>query len=131
MIIVTGAAGFIGSQIALSLKDHAPKDLILVDKLKAFQTTAYTKGLVAPDKFMEASHAFLGLLPEIKDVKWIIHMGAITNTAEKDLNELKKWNVEYTKTLWNYCTQNKVNFIYASSAATYGSGEEGFSDDHN
>jgi ADP-L-glycero-D-manno-heptose 6-epimerase len=130
MIIVTGAAGFIGSQIAKNLAPLFRDQIIAVDRLQAFHDRKYMDSLAKQLQFIEADAIFLKKLPSLKKVSWIIHMGAITNTAETDLTELKKWNVDYSKAIWNYCTENKVNLIYASSAATYGSGSEGFSDDH-
>lgn len=128
MIIVTGAAGFIGSQIANHLAQKDPTQLILVDKLDLFRQRNYTPRL-NDVRHVEAG-TFLAQLPEIKDLNLVVHMGAITNTAEKDISELERWNVEYTKAIWDYCTQNGVPLIYASSAATYGNGQNGFSDDH-
>jgi ADP-L-glycero-D-manno-heptose 6-epimerase len=127
MIIVTGAAGFIGSQIALHL-DQSGESLILVDKKKAFDQTGYVKGLKKA-RVIDAE-SFLGQLDKLTGVSWIIHMGAITNTGETNLAELKTWNVDYTKAIWSYCAKNKIDLIYASSAATYGGGEAGFADDH-
>lgn len=126
-VVVTGAAGFIGSQIANHIK---PDKVVLVDKLELFTKHNYSR----PAKTsitMEADGIFLKALPSLKDLSWIIHMGAISNTAERDAAALKKWNLDYTKTLWNHCTQNKINFIYASSAATYGDGKNGFKDDES
>ncbi|MDZ4678699.1 MAG: ADP-glyceromanno-heptose 6-epimerase [Oligoflexia bacterium] len=130
MIIVTGAAGFIGSQIALHLGLKENNPLILVDRFKYFNERKYTKPLVSTSQHIEASKIFLSQLNDLKDISMIIHMGAITNTAASDVEELKEWNVNYTKSIWNYCTQKQIPMIYASSAATYGSGAEGFSDDH-
>ncbi|MCC6277011.1 MAG: ADP-glyceromanno-heptose 6-epimerase [Oligoflexia bacterium] len=130
MIIITGSAGFIGSQIAKFLFNQGVKDLCLVDKLKAFNTNRYDPEIIKSSKVIEAHKIFLSQLGELQNVEMIIHMGAITNTAEKDPDLLKEWNFEYSKTLWNYCTQKKIPFLYASSAATYGSGTEGFSDAH-
>jgi len=127
-VIVTGAAGFIGSQIAARI---LPSSLILVDKLSLFKERGYNTSLLSSADIIEAEDVFFEALPSLGPLSWIIHMGAITNTAETDKVALKKWNVDYTKHLWEYCTQNKVNFIYASSAATYGKGENSFSDDHS
>jgi ADP-L-glycero-D-manno-heptose 6-epimerase len=127
-VVVTGSAGFIGSQIANCINCDK---LLLVDKLELFTKHNYSPKLVKTAKFVEADGTFLRDLPTLKDISWIIHMGAISNTSERDLNALKKWNVDYTKSLWNYCTENRVNFIYASSAATYGDGKLGFEDDES
>ena len=68
------------------------------------------------------------LLAPKERIECIVHMGACTDTAETRPDYLAKWNVDYTKALWNWCAQHKVPFVYASSGATYGNGEEGFSD---
>ncbi|CAM6005651.1 unnamed protein product [Sphagnum balticum] len=125
-VVVTGSAGFIGSQIAARLK---PDKLILVDKLKLFKEHNYTPTLFASSQLIEAENTFLNQLTSLQDVSWVIHMGAISNTAERDLEALRKWNVDYTKALWKHCSEKKINFIYASSAATYGDGTQGFEDD--
>lgn len=129
MIVITGAAGFIGSQIALKFF-RSKEDLVLVDHLHAFEERPYLNGLT-PDRFQrQDASAFLGKLPSYRDITHIIHMGAITNTAEKNTEALKKWNEDYTRSLWDFCCDRGIPFIYASSAATYGSGSEGFSDSH-
>jgi ADP-L-glycero-D-manno-heptose 6-epimerase len=127
-VVVTGAAGFIGSQIAARIR---PESLILIDKLSLFKDRGYNPSLLRSADIIEAEDVFFEALPSLGELSWVIHMGAITNTAETDLDALKKWNVDYSKTLWNYCTQKEVNFLYASSAATYGRGDKGFSDDHS
>lgn len=126
-VVVTGAAGFIGSQIAARIH---PDKLILVDKLSLFKERGYNPSLLESAELIEAETIFFEKLPSLGEIAWILHMGAITNTAEKDPVALKKWNVDYTKHLWDYCASKKINFIYASSAATYGRGENGFGDDH-
>ena len=129
MIAVTGAAGFIGSQIALNLAKNKEK-LLLVDRMVAFHERKYTPAS-NQIQFIEADGPFFDWLKtdSAKDLSCIIHMGAITNTAETDLKALAKWNVDYTKNLWKFCQEQNVNFIYASSAATYGDGTAGFGDD--
>src|SRR4051812_17699866 len=117
MIIVTGAAGFIGSQLAKNLSKRK-QQLLLVDRISAFEDRNYHQSLPQPFRLMEAEGTFLRELPGLNDVKLIVHMGAITNTAERDLDQLKKWNVDYTKAIWNFCAEKKVPLIYASSAAT-------------
>ncbi len=134
MIIVTGAAGFIGSKTALhfSRKGIEAEDLILVDKLELFSNRTYVQSLTLPDKqnLIEAKDKFLDTLPNLKNIDLIVHLGAITNTAETNQGELDYWNTEYSKKIWEYCAEKKVPLIYASSAATYGDGTQGFSDDH-
>jgi ADP-L-glycero-D-manno-heptose 6-epimerase len=129
MIINTGAAGFIGSQMALHFAG-SDTPLVLVDRLKYFSERKYTNSIQAPTQQIEAHKVFLAQLSEMKNVSLVVHMGAITNTAASDPEELKEWNVNYTKSIWNFCVKNKIPLVYASSAATYGAGDEGFSDDH-
>ena len=96
-ILITGAKGFIGSNLAERLKDH---ELILVD-LPNYHISYY--------------------MP--LDLDFVIHLGAITDTTETNVNKLKKFNLEYSKSLWDICSEYQIPFIYASSAATYGSSD--------
>jgi ADP-L-glycero-D-manno-heptose 6-epimerase len=137
MIVVTGAAGFIGSNIALSLCAQRPADsFLLIDHAELFKKYPYTHG-ISNKTYMDAEEFLKKLaLKEFSnsissDISIVIHMGAITNTGEKDTEALAKWNSEYTKSVWKFCCENKIDFIYASSAATYGDGRQGFSDDHS
>jgi ADP-L-glycero-D-manno-heptose 6-epimerase len=68
------------------------------------------------------------LIPHGEKIDWMVHLGACTDTAEMRKDFLDEWNVEYTKSIWNWCAQHKVPLVYASSGATYGAGEHGFSD---
>lgn len=126
-IIVTGGAGFIGSCVIRMLNDAGYKDIIVVDhicsteKWRNLVTKAYTEYIGRED--------FLKRLPEFSGkVSHVIHMGACSATTEKDFDFLYRNNFEFTKTLWKFCVQEKNSFIYASSAATYGAGEQGFDD---
>ncbi len=124
--IVTGGAGFIGSCLVRMLNDRGIEDIYVVDDIN---TTDKWKHLVNK-KYIGYYHKdeFLDVLPSLKDVKCVIHMGACSSTTERDFDYLYKNNFEYTKTLWKYCADNGAQFIYASSAATYGDGSEGFDD---
>lgn len=68
------------------------------------------------------------IIPHGEKIDWVVHLGACTDTAETRKDFLDQWNVEYTKSIWNWCTKHKVPLVYASSGATYGGGEHGFSD---
>lgn len=126
MIIVTGGAGFIGSCVVRTLNDHGYNDIIIVDNIAEtdkwmnMRNKQYTK-YVHKSKFLEE-------LPTYENVEAIIHMGAQSATTERNFDYLWDNNFEYTKTLWNYCADKQITFIYASSAATYGDGELGFDD---
>ena len=102
------------------------EDIIIVDNIAATDKWMNIRN----KKYIKYVHKseFLEELPEYEDVTAIIHMGAQSSTTERDFDYLWKNNFEYTKTLWNYCAEKQIQFIYASSAATYGDGEEGFDD---
>lgn len=125
-VIVTGGAGFIGSCIIRELNDFGVEDIIVVDNIAS---TDKWKNLVNK-KYIRYynKNNFLNELYNFKDFDYIIHMGACSATTEKDFDYLNINNVEYTKTLWNFCVENGIRFIYASSAATYGDGRFGFDD---
>lgn len=126
--IVTGGAGFIGSCIVRALNDRGIEDIVIVDNIAS---TAKWHN-IQNKKFREYIHKsiFLERLEKgrLGNVSAIIHMGACSSTTENDFDYLWNNNVEYTKSLWKYCTRQQIPFIYASSAATYGNGERGFSD---
>lgn len=129
MYIVTGGAGFIGSCIVRVLNDIGIEDIIIVDNIASTDKWMNIRN----KKYIKYVHKFefLAELPEYKDVKAIIHMGACSSTTELDFDYLWKNNFEYTKALWNYCSEKGIQFIYASSAATYGDGSQGFDDQMN
>ncbi|MCP4229956.1 MAG: NAD-dependent epimerase/dehydratase family protein, partial [bacterium] len=132
MIIVTGGAGFIGSNIVAALNQCGRDDIIVVDCLGADAKWNNLVGLSFAD-YLEKDD-FLEIITEDKadlgfDV--ILHMGACSSTTEMDASFLIKNNFEYTKILAEWCVENDVHFIYASSGATYGDGSQGFSDDHD
>lgn len=126
-IIVTGGAGFIGSCIVRELNDRGVEDITVVDhiaetdKWMNLRNKKYTK-YVNRDEFLAGLSSYAG------KVSHIIHMGACSSTTEKNFDFLYKNNLEYTQTLWKFCVENQISFIYASSAATYGDGAQGFDD---
>lgn len=127
MIIVTGGAGFIGSCMIRTLNDVGIEDIVVVDNINTTDKWLNLRN----KRYIKYVHKseFLNELPSYVGVTAIIHMGAQSATTEKDFDYLWKNNFEYTKTLWNYCSEKQISFIYASSAATYGAGEEGFDDE--
>lgn len=129
MIIVTGGAGFIGSCMVRTLNDHGKKDIVIVDNIASTDKWMNMRN----KKYIKYVHKskFLEELPTYENVEAIIHMGAQSSTTEKDFDYLWSNNFEYTKTLWNYCAEKQISFLYASSAATYGDGEQGFDDKMN
>ncbi len=128
-IVLTGGAGFIGSCMLRTLNDMGIEDVIVVDNIAE---TEKWKNLVNK-KYREYVHkeVFLEELLDggYEDIGAVIHMGACSSTTETDFDYLWENNVEYTKRLWEYCAGEGISFIYASSAATYGDGAEGFDDD--
>lgn len=128
MIVITGAAGFIGSGLVAGLLENAYKDLILVDDFnklekKSNHINKEVSSRVDREMFSE------WLDNNYKKVQFIFHLGARTDTAEFDSVLLAKLNTDYTKMIWSKCVDYQIPMVYASSAATYGMGENGFSDD--
>lgn len=126
MIIVTGGAGFIGSCMVRTLNDHGKEDIVIVDNISCTDKWMNMRN----KKYIKYVHKsdFLKELPTYENVEAIIHMGAQSSTTEKDFDYLWNNNFEYTKALWNYCAEKQISFLYASSAATYGDGKQGFDD---
>ena len=126
MIIVTGGAGFIGSCMVRTLNDHGITNIVIVDNVASTDKWMNMRN----KKYIKYVHKtkFLEELQSYENVEAIIHMGAQSSTTEKDFDYLWNNNFEYTKTLWNYCAEKQISFLYASSAATYGDGAEGFDD---
>jgi len=130
MIVVTGAAGFIGSCLISKLNKEGHTDLILVDdfsfekKSANYKTKQYAQAI--------ERKVFLEWVKEhANEVTFMYHIGAKTDTAEFNVDLLNELNLNYTKTIWNICTQHNIPLVYASSAATYGLGEFGYDDDES
>lgn len=130
MIIVTGGAGFIGSAVVWKLNEKGIDDIVIVDSLG---TSTKWKNLVNR-KFVDYldKDDFLDLVLDDEvpfDVEAVIHMGACSSTTERDADYLMENNYRYTAQLARWAVEKEIRFIYASSAATYGDGSRGFSDD--
>lgn len=125
-IVVTGGAGFIGSCIVRTLNDTGIEDIVIVDDIAS--TNKWMN--IRNKRYKEYIHKsqFLGKLSSFSDITTIIHLGAQSSTTEKNFDYLWSNNFEYTKILWEYCSERHIRFIYASSAATYGDGSQGFDD---
>lgn len=129
MIVVTGAAGFIGSYLVGKLNKAGYEDLILVDK---FNDPWKDLNLLKKKyrKFIDRDNIFTWLVKNARDVEFVFHLGANTDTTGEEVKLYQQLNVMYSQRLWNICAEINVPFLYASSAATYGNGESGFSDLH-
>lgn len=128
-IVVTGAAGFIGSRFARSCNDLGI-DIVSVDEPRYFETRAEHGDI---DFGHVESPA--GLLPLLerggRPPRAIVHLGACSDTTETDREYLDEVNTRYSQKLWLYAAENGVPFVYASSAATYGDGGNGYDDDES
>jgi ADP-L-glycero-D-manno-heptose 6-epimerase len=129
IIVVTGAAGFIGSCLTGFLNTKGYNRLILVDDFSKVEKTPNLEGKKYQQK-VEREQFFDWLAENKPEIGFIFHIGARTDTTEFDYSIHEHLNVEYSQKIWKYCTENKVPVVYASSAATYGSGEVGYNDDH-
>lgn len=129
MLVVTGAAGFIGSALVSALNAAGETDILAVDEFSRPEKQANLKGKNLRGQVDR--ERFLQELPQMEVPRAIFHIGARTDTAEFDYKLLAKLNVNYSKTLWDYCAKHQIPFIYASSAATYGGGEHGYADDES
>ncbi|MFK7947755.1 MAG: ADP-glyceromanno-heptose 6-epimerase [Saprospiraceae bacterium] len=128
MIIITGAAGFIGSVVASALNKAGREDLILVDDF----TKTYKSDNFAHIKHLQRIERmeFFDKINDLGQIDYIIHLGARTDTTETDVDLLDLLNLNYTKQIWEFCAKHQIPLIYASSAATYGLGEFGYNDEH-
>ncbi len=128
MIVVTGASGFIGSCLVSKLNQEGFEDLLIVDdfsdidKQKNLEGKKFSKKLDIKD--------FLDWFDKNgKDIKFVFHIGANSDTTESRKEIFDFYNLNYSKKVWEICVREQIPLVYASSAATYGSGEEGFDDE--
>lgn len=128
MVVVTGAAGFLGRTIVWHLNKQGYRDLLLVETRDAMPTMQNVNGIV-----------FSGVMTIDEFVRWepgrvpveaVVHFGANSDTLETDVDQVFAQNTEASKAIWRWCAKLNIPCIYASSAATYGMGESGFGDDH-
>lgn len=129
-ILLTGGAGFIGSCFLWKLNEKGVKDVIVVDELGATEKWKNLIGKSYSD-YIEKDDLLPALEKDLLKTKIdiVVHLGACSSTTEKDASYLIKNNYEYSKELALWAVKNKKRFIYASSAAAYGDGKKGYSDD--
>jgi len=132
MIVITGGAGMIGSVIGWHLNTELGRDdLVIVDHIaheEQWQNLAHRKYVqyLNREQLLDWLQGSNG--KPRTDIEAIIHMGAISTTTERDFYKLVENNIHYSQNLWYWCATNKVPFLYASSAATYGDGNAGYND---
>jgi ADP-L-glycero-D-manno-heptose 6-epimerase len=129
MIIVTGAAGFIGSCLVNKLNNKGIKEVVIVDDFSNPVKEKNLENKIYLEK-VQRDNFFDWLKENHGTVDFIFHIGARTDTTEFDKSIFDRLNLNYTKTLWTNCVNYSIPVIYASSAATYGMGEHGYADDH-
>lgn len=129
MIIVTGAAGFIGSCLITKLNNEGFKDIIAVDDFSKVEKSGNLEGKKLKEK-IDRNSFVAWFLKNNDKVEFIFHIGARTDTTEFRKEIFDELNVRYSQNIFTLCTQYRIPLIYASSAATYGLGELGYRDDH-
>jgi len=130
MIVVTGAAGFIASNMVDKLNAENFNDIVVVDKFDNPAKNKNLEGCKYKEK-VDRNEFFDWLDANYEEVEFIFHMGARTDTAEFDRELLWQLNTDYTKEIWKRCVDYQIPLVYASSAATYGLGEHGYVDDES
>ncbi len=129
-IVITGAAGFIGSCLTGFLNEKGFHQLILVDEFSRLDKVNNLKGKKYTHQ-VERDDFFQWLEIKKPEIEFVFHLGARTDTTEFDYAVHERLNFEYSQRIWDFCMLRQIPLVYASSAATYGSGELGYSDDHD
>ena len=130
MIVVTGAAGFIGSCLVSKLNKEGFNNIVVVDDFSKTEKANNLEGKTIQAKVGRKD--FIAWLKDFaKEVDFIYHIGARTDTTEFDKAIFDELNVNYSKAIWEICVEHQIPLVYASSAATYGLGEFGYKDDHS
>ena len=130
MIVVTGAAGFIASNVAEILNQLGFNDLVFVDDFTKEEKKRNYEHLVYK-KLLERNAFFDWFDDHRVNIEFVIHLGARTDTTEFNYKVFQQLNVDYTINIWKRCVEYQIPLIYASSAATYGMGELGYDDRHD
>ncbi len=129
-ILLTGAAGFIGSYLLGYINRKGYENIIIVDDFSREDKKLNYEAKKFIEE-IEREQLFDWLKRNNPKIDFVFHLGARTDTTEFDYSIHEKLNVEYSKKIWNYCTEKNTPLVYASSAATYGRGELGYKDDHD
>lgn len=127
MIIVTGAAGFIGSGLISRLNQDGFNNIIAVDDFSKIEKAENLEGKTIQER-VERSELFPWIDANARDIEFIFHIGARTDTTEFDKEIFDELNVNFSKDIWRKCIAYQIPLVYASSAATYGLGELGYDD---
>lgn len=130
MIVITGAAGFIGSCLLSYLNSENYKDIVIVDDFSNPLKSKNIESKIFTEK-VDRKNFFEWLENNQRFVQFVIHLGARTDTTEFNKSIFDELNLNYSKQVWNICVKHGLPLIYASSAATYGMGEYGFEDNHD
>ncbi len=129
MIVVTGGAGFIGSNIVARLCESGAWDVVVCDRLETADLAKWKNIAKHPIADLWAPEELFEQLERHADrIEAVIHMGAISSTTEPDADLILRTNFSLSRDIWDWCAVRNVRMIYASSAATYGDGEAGFED---
>jgi ADP-L-glycero-D-manno-heptose 6-epimerase len=130
MIVVTGGAGFIGSNIVARLTGEDRYDVVVCDRMETADLAKWKNLAKHPiADFWEPEDLFEQLERHAEAIEAVVHMGAISATTEQDADLIMRTNFILSRDLWDWCSIRDARFIYASSAATYGDGDGGFEDD--
>ena len=130
MIVVTGGAGFIGSNIVARLTAEDRRDIVVCDRLETADLAKWKNLAKHPiADFWQPEELFEQLERHAESIEAVVHMGAISATTEPDADLILRTNFTLSRDLWDWCAIRDARFIYASSAATYGDGDQGFEDD--
>ncbi len=129
-IVVTGAAGFIGSYLTGYLNQLGFENLVLVDDFSNETKVLNLKGKKKAHK-VHREQFFEWCRQHPNTIKSVFHLGARTDTTEMNYEVHKKWNLDYSKAIWELCVAENIPLVYASSAATYGDGNLGYKDTHD
>ncbi len=130
MIIITGAAGFIGSCLLSYLNQQGETNIVIVDDFTRQDKLPNIANKQVVQR-VNRLHFFSWAATQTTNIKAIYHLGARTDTAEQNVDVFNLLNLHYSQQIWKWCTKYQIPLVYASSAATYGLGEHGYKDNHD